>query len=232
MGNAQSAVDDLVKQLEGAVPSTKTGELCQRLVELLPYWDIDGRARALHDLGSAKLLESVFAQLGHELFAVNLAAREYSYDSSAVGTLLHCLDHLLVSKALYKLVSKQNLGGIALSLRAAVRRGDDDVALQAATAVRAVIERVGFREFKAGKEANQVSREADAKEKFVADGLVEALLDAFAFLHARSNPLLADALVRIAVSLLCSRQDTTPFPAAAALHAGLVAQVRLRARSP
>ena len=227
MGNQQSAVEDTVKQLEVSSPSAKTLDLCQRLVTLLPYWEVEGRSRALHDLGSQKLLEIVLAQLGHELSGVNLAAREYSFDGIAVGTLLHCLDQLLVSKALYKLLPKQSLAGVALSLQAAVRHGDDDVALQAATVVRVIIERAGFREFKAGKAANQAAREADAKEKFIGDGLVDALLDALAFQHARSNPLLADALVRIVLSLLCSRQDTTPLSTVASLHAALVAQVSL-----
>lgn len=225
MGNSQSAIGELVAQLEKALPSEDTRALCRRFVELSPYWEVEGRSRALHDLSSGKLLEVVLGQLGHELSQVNLSAREYSYDGPSVGMLLHCLDQLLVSKALYKTLSKQNLKAVTLSLRVSLRRGDDDVALQAANAVRVITERVGFREFKAGKEANQVSREADAKEKLIADGLVEALLDSLAFLHARSNPLVADAIIRIAISLLCSRQDTTPFLAATTLHAAIVSQV-------
>jgi hypothetical protein len=230
MGNTVSLVEDLVKQIEASTPSPSALETLTRFTQCVPYWqpEQEGRQRMLHDFTSLKLLPNTLAQLAHELAAVNIAAREYSYSSASVGVVLHCIDLLLSSKAVYKQLPKQALGCVSLALQASVRRGDDATALQAANAVRSIIERVGFRERKTGKEQNQVTREADAKTRFIADGgLIEALLDGFAFLHARSNPLVADALVRLAVSLLCSRQDTTPYTAVVALHAGLTSKVML-----
>jgi hypothetical protein len=230
MGNQVSAVKELVKQLDAASPSSSTLDALTKLSQIVPYWQStqEGRMRELHDFTSIKLLPAALSQLAYELTGVNIASREYSYISANVGVVLHVVDLLLSSKALYKQLPKQSLTCVSLALQAAIRRGDDDIALQASTTIRAIIERVGFRERKAGKEQNQVSREADAKARFVTEGgLIEVVLDSCSFLHARSNPLVADSVLRLAVSLLCSRQDTTPFAAVIALHTGLSARLPL-----
>jgi hypothetical protein len=224
MGNQASAVQDLLKQIE---TSATLGDI-RRLIQLVPYWQPaqEGRHRELHDFESVKLLPNVLAQLGRELGAVNISAREYNYESDNVGDVLHVIDVLLSAKAIYKQLPKQDLSVLTLALQASIRRRDDDIALQASNTIRVVIERVGFRERKAGKEHRQVSREADAKARIINDGgLVDVLIEACAYFHPRTNPLVVDAVLRLALSLLCTHQDTTPFAAVTALHGGLSSQV-------
>jgi len=120
------------------------------------------------------------------------------------------LDKFLTGKPAYKCLDKADLAPLVVLVRAAARQGDDRLLLSAATVVNAVLVRVGFTESKASsKEHNQVKREALAKAAFASAGGLDAAVEVLACMHGGTNPLVADAWVRLLVTVVGSHQDTT-----------------------
>ena len=232
MGHATSVLEAATKQFEGvfvggdgkALPAEWPDKLAAFL-SVVPYWAGGGEGRTRYSVDSIKsvrVLEALVAALATEVRGVRLAEREYGVAAERVHLVLEGIDKVLAAKNVYKAAGGVAWAPLVMVVRATARSGATGLLLHAAAVVHGLIERVGFVEANtASKSANQVKREAAAKAAFLAACGADALVEALATCTAGTEPAVADALCRLLLSLLATRQDTTPFDTVALLLTAL-----------